>query len=221
MLIIFLTEHPECYKYNRMRDTRYNFKMGDVRKCFSTIGDTTLTKWLDKGLIGCDSDRKSIRTNIRYTALGIVHIGVLGQLSLWGVLNYYQDVSVVLGIRGNSLLTEPDRIIDYYNDYGPNLRMIVTSYQTGVNQPNKRMRASKTNFEIRILSSDEASHWQHALEEEYDPAGDPFAFEPLSVPRPDDVPEEKMSFGFLKLDLHQIIGHVYNQLGVEHLLDKY
>ena len=68
--------------------------MADIRKCFSTVGDTTLTKWLDKGLIGCESDKKGIRTNIRYSALELAHVGVLAQLSgaqlsAWGVLNYY------------------------------------------------------------------------------------------------------------------------------------
>ena len=91
--------------------------MADIRKCFSTVGDTTLTKWLDKGLIGCESDKKGIRTNISYSALELAHVGVLAQLSTWGVLNYYKDVKVDFGGQRQFLLTEPDRIIDHYCYY--------------------------------------------------------------------------------------------------------
>ncbi len=195
--------------------------MADIRKCFSTVGDTTLTKWLDKGLIGCESDKKGIRTNISYSALELAHVGVLAQLSTWGVLNYYKDVKVDFGGPRQFLLTEPDRIIDHYCYNGPDLRMIVIARQVSVDQDNKRMRSSRTEFEIKILTPPDAQIWEQKCMEGYDPEGDPFALESFTVKTQHenpDIPEENMFFGFLKLHVGAVISHVYNKLDIEFLL---
>jgi hypothetical protein len=222
-----------------MKDSRYNFKMADIRKCFSTIGDTTLSKWIDKGLIGCDSDKKGIRTNIRYSALGIVHVGVLTQLSTWGVLTYYKETEVSLGYLGieaallepevpaslgedlpnrcNFPLTEPDEIINYYSSHGPNLIMIVTSRQVPFEQEDKRMRWTKTVFEIKILTPEQAFEW------ESDQQGLPRSLQEMTIltfesPPNKEVPEANVEFGFLKLDIGRIIRHVYKKLDILYLL---
>jgi len=87
-VIIFLTAHQGCCGIDTC-EIHDIFTKWRIFESVFQVGDTTLTKWLDKGLIGCESDKKGIRTNIRYSALELAHVGVLAQLSTWGVLNYY------------------------------------------------------------------------------------------------------------------------------------
>ncbi|MGC8604768.1 MAG: hypothetical protein ACP5VS_13955 [Desulfomonilaceae bacterium] len=218
--------------------------MSDIRKCFSTVGDTTLSKWLEKGFIPHQSDKKGIRTNIRYSALEIVHVGVLTLLSTWGVLACYKDVEVHGGYVSPEYfaffspaefaelppssgyhevwelsLTKPEKIVDYYCAYGPDLKMTITSCQVPVVQEDRRMRRTKTVFDIKILPPHQALEWER------DRLGIRPEMEELFVI---DAPiviankygaEAYMEFGFLKLDIDMIIRHVYNRLDLLYLVD--
>jgi hypothetical protein len=225
-----------------MKDTHHNYKMGDIRKCFSTVGDTTLSKWLDKGLISHQSNRKGIRANIRYSALDIVHVGILTQLSTWGVLNYYKDAKVsggyvsletLLFFSDEELaalpassgyhpvcalsLTEPDKMVDYYCSRGPELKMIVTFRQVPVEQADKRMRTTKTEFNLLILSPSEYREWEQERFGLRSEISKLFTIDaPIQV---GDVPVDFYAeFGLLTLDIDMLIGHVYKKLDILSLL---
>lgn len=224
-----------------MTDSEQNYKMADIRKCISTLGDTTQSKWLDKRLVPCSKQKKGIRTNIRYSALEIVHVCVLAQTSTWGVLNYYNEVNVSGGYispstflfmepdelaglplcphmgRSELSLTEPEKIVDYYREHGPNLKIIVTSRQVPIEQEDKRMRRTKTVFDMRILTPTEAMEWEND-QEGISPDIELMTLATYDIPNK-DVPEAYMEFGFLKLNLKQIITHVYKKLDLLYLLD--
>lgn len=213
-----------------MKDTPHNYKMSDIRKCFSTVGDTTLSKWLDKGLIAHQSNKKGIRTNIRYSALEIVHVGILTQLSTWGVLTYYKDAVTWGGFLSpedilsdkserilsvppeqqfrNLSLIEPNKIVEYYRSYGPQLMLIVTSRQFPVEQEDKRMRRTKTVFFVNVLGYQLFQDW--ALADS--------VIRELAAKNKQNA-DEYLAFGHLQLEIKSVIHHVYNQLDILHLLD--
>ncbi len=204
--------------------------MSDIRKCFSTVGDTTLSKWLDKGLIAHQSNKKGIRTNIRYSALEIVHVGILTQLSTWGVLTYYKDAVTWGGFLSpedilsdkserilsvppeqqfrNLSLIEPNKIVEYYRSYGPQLMLIVTSRQFPVEQEDKRMRRTKTVFFVNVLGYQLFQDW--ALADS--------VIRELAAKNKQNA-DEYLAFGHLQLEIKSVIHHVYNQLDILHLLD--
>jgi hypothetical protein len=213
-----------------MKDSPHNYKMSDIRKCFSNVGDTTLSKWLDKGLIPHQSDKKGIRTNIRYSALEIVHVGILTQLSTFGVLTYYKDamtwggflsVEDILSTKPGAgisaspekqvsyfSLTAPNRMVEYYLSYGPQLMLVVTSRQFPVEQEDKRMRSTKTVFFVNVIGYQLFQDWaeqDHILKE--------FAGENKQNA------DEYLTFGHLQLEIKTIIHHVYKQLDILSLLD--
>jgi hypothetical protein len=213
-----------------MKDSLPKFKMSDVRKCFSTVGDTTLSKWLDKGLVPHHSYKKGIRGIVRYSALEIVHVGILTQLSTWGILTYYKDTvawggflsieDILLTAHGgntslppehqfqNISLTEPSKMVEYYRAYGPDLTMIVTSCEVPIEQEDKRMRRTKTQFWINVLAHKLVGLWER---------------ENLTLKQLEKTEKERAdvykSFGFLKLDVDRVISHVYSQLDMLRLLD--
>lgn len=213
-----------------MKDSPHNYKMSDIRKCFSNVGDTTLSKWLDKGLIPHQSDKKGIRTNIRYSALEIVHVGILTQLSTWGVLTYYKDAVTWGGFLSaenilfdnserilsvppehqfrNLSLIEPNKIVEYYRSYGPQLMLIVTSRQFPVEQEDKRMRRTKTVFFVNVLGYQ--LFWEWVNEDSL--------LKELTAKNKQDA-DVYIAFGHLQLEIKTIIHHVYNQLDILHFLD--
>jgi hypothetical protein len=213
-----------------MKDSPHNYKMSDIRKCFSNVGDTTLSKWLDKGLIPHQSDKKGIRTNIRYSALEIVHVGILAQLSTWGVLTYYKDATTWGGLltaedilstklgRIPSVpsknqccylsLIEPNKMVEYYRSYGPQLMLIVTARQFLVEQEDKRMRRTKTVFFINVLGYQLFREWRTEVS----------LLEELEA-KNKQTADVYLAFGHLQLEINTIIHHVYNQLDILSLLD--
>ncbi|MDA8408564.1 MAG: hypothetical protein M0T73_17115 [Deltaproteobacteria bacterium] len=227
-----------------MLDSPNIYKMSDIRKCFSTVGDTTLSKWLDKGLIAHQSDKKGIRSNIRYTALEIVHVGVLTLLSTWGVLTYYKDAEVAGGYVSPETfafftpaelaalppssgyhevwelsLTKPERIVEYYCAYGPDLKMTITSCQVPVEQQDRRMRRTKTVFDIKILPPHQALEWERDRFGMRPEIEELFVIDAPIVITHKYGAEAYMEFGFLKLDIDMIIRHVYSKLDLLVLLD--
>ena len=175
-----------------IKDSIPKFKMSHIRTCFSTIGDTTLSKWTDKSLVPHHSYKKGIRGIIRYSALEIVHVGVLSQLSTWGVLTYYKDVRVLLyNIPATTNLTRPDGIIDYYSKHGPDLGIIVSARQYPVKQDDQRMRRTKPLFELALLSVDQIKEWE----------------------RDREGVKADTGFGYLKINLKGIIEDVCSKLG--------
>jgi hypothetical protein len=213
-----------------MKDSPHNYKMSDIRKCFSTVGDTTLSKWLDKGLIAHQSNKKGIRTNIRYSALEIVHVGILTQLSTWGVLTYYKDAVTwggflspedILSAKSAGLLSvppeqeysllsliEPNKMVEYYRSYGPQLMLVVTSRQVPIEQEDKRMRRTKTVFFINVLGYQLFQDW----------AVTDSVIRELAA-KNKQTADEYLAFGHLQLEIKSVIHHVYNQLDILSLLD--
>lgn len=189
-----------------------------------------MSKWLDKGLIAHQSSSRGIRSNIRYSALEIVHVGILTQLSTWGVLTYYKDAVAWGGFLSaediissepgenallppeqqfrNVSLTEPSKMVEYYRSYGPDLTMIVTSRQVPIEQEDKRMRRTKTLFYVNILGCQ--LFWEWVKEDSI--------LKELAA-KNKQIADEYKTFGFLKLEINSIIRHVYDQLNILHLLD--
>lgn len=202
--------------------------------------DTYQTKVIDKGLQPCQITKTGIRASVNYSALQIAYAMLLAQLSTWGVLAYYKDVEVwggyvsldtlVLmepedmvgmplaphfGLHKLSLL-EPDKIIDYIRENGPDLTLIVEARQVPLEQKNKRMRRTKTAYNAMILTEGQLAEWEH------DRRGPSEILKIMTIDTFDipnkEVPESNIVFGFLKLDIGVIIRHVYKQLDILHLL---
>lgn len=181
-----------------MKDSDAKFKMADVRRLFSNVSDTLISKWDSKGLISCHKQPGAFRITVRYTAVQLCHIGVLRQLSTFGILNWAEHVAFMWDM-GLSYLSNPAHLIQYYQDHGPKLKIIVVGGEHPIRDSgrDKRMRRTKTEF-VMMFTPDYQNYLNYRL------VADRFIH--------DDVVK---LFSHLTIDFDLIAQHVYRELGLD------
>ena len=193
-----------------MRDSRFIFKAEDIRRCFPFVSDTNIVKWFGKGIVDSEASRKAIRTSYKYSALQIVHVGLLGQLSSWGVLDYYRDAVVSCPAQGDYTLLEPSKMVESYFALGPDVIMLVRLDEMSIDRPDKRQRQTRTIPFIALMKIEAFREWKmttgsevHFIDQDnvkYSCSGQHF------------------KYGYLFVDLGQMIHNVYHEFVITYLL---
>lgn len=181
-----------------MTDTEATYKMADVRRLFSNVSDTLISKWDSRGLIDCQKQPGTFRITVRYTAVQLCHIGVLRQMSTFGILNWAEHVAF-MGDVGLSYLSNPAHLIQHYRNHGPRLKIIIVGGEHPIKDAgrDKRMRRTKTEF-VMMFTPDYHSYLNYRL------VADKFMHsDAIKV------------FSHLTIDFDLIAQHVYTELGLD------
>ena len=198
-----------------MRDSRYIYKAEDIRRCFPQVSDTTISKWLQKGFVDNAVSQKAIRQSYKYSALQVVHVGVLAQLSAWGVLAYYRDAVFHCPVMGDFSLTEPTKAIESYYALGPNLSLTAHLQEIAIEQFDKRQRQTKTIPHLNFMHKDDYQKW-------HDEFVKPLTFLErwAIVQGPESVAcsDKRCGYSYSFLDISSMIVDVYGELNISHLL---
>lgn len=184
-----------------MADTEAVYKMADVRRLFSNISDTLVNKWDLRGLIDCHKHPGAFRITVRYTAVQLCHIGVLRQMSTFGILNWAEQVMFMTD-TGISYLSRPAELVQYYRAHGHRLKIIVVGgeHPIGESGRDRRMRRTKTEF-VMMFTPDYETYLN------YKSVADRFM-----------LSDQRKVFSHLSIDFDLIALHVYTELGVSDLL---
>jgi hypothetical protein len=186
-----------------------------VRQCFSTLSDSQISAFQARGLVAFEALQKSIRKMFRYSALQIVHLGVLSQLSLWGILSRAEATNVSgMGSRWFGL-KEAYKLVDLYYEAGPDVMLTVTLTEMPVQNEDQRLRTSRTEPLIRVIKSNDLGLWIKTYMT--NPVDSKNARDFFDID--DAAPAEWFkTFGFLVIDVGHIIRHVYETLEITRFL---
>ncbi|MFA6221458.1 MAG: hypothetical protein WC647_04015 [Desulfomonilaceae bacterium] len=151
----------------------------------------------------------------RYSALQIVHLGVLSQLSLWGILSRAEATNVSgMGSRWFGL-KEAYKLVDLYYEAGPDVMLTVTLTEMPVQNEDQRLRTSRTEPLIRVIKSNDLGLWIKTYMT--NPVDSKNARDFFDID--DAAPAEWFkTFGFLVIDVGHIIRHVYETLEITRFL---
>jgi hypothetical protein len=102
-----------------MDHRRFTFR--HVRQCFPSIGSSTLQYWADRGYLAFGREEHGDRHYMVFSWPEIVHIGVVLQLSLWGVFRRGATLGVSWSDAQGAVkiadTIRPDPFISLYRRY--------------------------------------------------------------------------------------------------------
>lgn len=189
--------------------------MNDILRLFPNCGAPTINKWNDKGFPYVDRDAKGVRSRFRYSALGLVHVGVLAELSQWGVLNYPKNTTA-RGPGGQEMsLTQPDVFVDNYIEFGPDIDILVNlRYIPVIEQEDKRLRQVATSYHLEIVNHRELNGYSDYL---ISAMIRKVNGELLNID--DDFDYTNCMFSMSIISVQALIHYVYNRLGLGRFLN--
>ena len=202
-----------------MRDSQHIYQAADVRRCFSNLSDPLINKFTQKGLIACLPEQKSIRKVFRYSAVQIAYIGILGQLSLYGILPRAEQVKVNSPVHAAHSLMEPEKMTDALYELGPDVGLMVTLEELLFEKKDggSRLRQSVTVPSINFLKKGHVGNWISLFTDESENLD--------NYPDPWDYGLDMFQywhwsqrFSYVFIDGERIIKHVYKRLDIERLL---
>lgn len=199
-----------------MRDSRYIFRAEDIRECFPQVSDATISKWLQRGFVDNAVSQKAVRQSYKYSALQVVHVGVLSQLSAWGVLSYYRDAIIYCPVMGQYTLTEPAKWIESYYALGPDVVLLTKLHEFDVEQPDKRQRQTKTVPHIYFMQSEDFHQWHEGTVQGMTIRNTNAFVGPDGETITDLA--QRFRYSYLFMDVGTIIKDVYSTLNMTHLL---
>lgn len=200
-----------------MRDSMHIYQTKHARQCFSTLSDSQISAWQARGLVAHEALQKSIRRMFRYSALQIVHLGVLSQLSLLGILARAEHTNVYDPDRHWFTLKEAFKLVDCYYEYGPDIVLTAMLAEMPIETEDQRLRSSRTEPRILIIRSSELTDWIQT----YRGGGGLIGVEMEKwMHNLDDASPADWfkSFGFIMIDVERIILHVYETLEITRFL---
>ncbi len=186
-----------------------------ARQCFSTLSDSQISAWLARGLVALESLQKNIRRMFRYSALQIVHLGVLSQLSVWGILSRAEDASVC-GLNGRWFgLKEAYKLVDLYYEAGPDVMLTVTLTEMPIENEDQRLRGSRTEPRLHMIKSNDLELWIKTYVTRSIDAKSARNLFNIDESAPSELFK---TFGFLVIDVERLIHHVYETLEITRFL---
>lgn len=201
-----------------MRDTQHIYQAADARRCFSNLSDPLINKFTQKGLIACMPQQKSIRKVFRYSAVQIAYLGILGQLSLYGIMPRAEQVKVTSPIHNSLSLMEPEKMTDSLYEMGPDVALMITLEEMEFENKNEpsRLRQSVTVPTINFVKKEHVNNWTTLFtsEEDLDKYPDPFEYG-LDMFQ---YWHWSRRFSYIFIDCERIIRHVYKKLDIQRLL---
>ena len=200
-----------------MRDTQHIYQSADVRRCFSNLSDPLIAKFMQKGLIACLPQQKSLRRVFRYSAIQIAYLGILGQLSLYGVLPRIEQMRVTSPTHEHLTLKEPEQVVDALYELGPDVALMVTLEEFYWKNESSRLRSSVTRAGLNFMKKSNVWAWIELFTKESDnfdeyPDPEQLGFDLFQYG------DWSQRFGYLFIDAERIIRHVYKRLKIERLL---
>lgn len=73
------------------RLTRSDYTIRHAKMCFPGLADGVVQKWRDKGLVSSTRVKKGVSVEHCYDIYGILHLGVLNQMSMVGVFKRFSS----------------------------------------------------------------------------------------------------------------------------------
>lgn len=94
---------------------RTDFTIKDAKRCFEGLSDGAVAKWRPKGLVSSTIVQRGTGSEHHFNIFGILHLGVLAQFSILGMLKHWQGIEVFIEpLEAAFPLTDPETICGGY-----------------------------------------------------------------------------------------------------------
>lgn len=135
-----------------MNEAAAKYSIGDAKQVFPGLADGVLQKHRDRGLLSYSKVKRGSTYEARYDLYEVVHLNVIHQLSILGVLrgDLNRLTVFVEPLETDYRLTEPEPIISAYAFLGAGCVLSVWLNERPVEGANSRNRRSESDFIMRL-----------------------------------------------------------------------